>query len=94
MTLGPYFAPPVRLPEPEATEVAAEIEQLASGRRDEPGAVIYSTFAPGREPDVWPPLEVPWHGGWRGVALGAAFAVLAVGMIVLVSTRRTTLAPN
>jgi len=83
LTLGPYFAPPVRLLEPEPAEVAAEIEQLASGRLEPPGAVIYSTFAPGREPDVWPPPETPWFGGWRGVALGAVLAVWAAGLIAL-----------
>lgn len=71
-----FKAPPVRFSEPDPTETWVEPPELTQlnryGER-----IVFSSFAPGQEPDVWPPLEPSWHSGWRGVVLGALLALYA-----------------
>ena len=78
LTLGPYYAPPEHVFAWDRLTTAGMREHALPEPPEPPGTVIYSSFAPGREPDVWPALgvEVPWYYGTPGGILAALLAVV------------------
>lgn len=84
LTLGPYYNPPPP-PPPERHPTL----EYAPFQGDWPGDVVYTTFAPGQEPDVWPPLEPPPEpprGHYWTAGAAAVLAILTAGAILGVAS--------